>query len=151
MMTMTVREIAEFPQEDSSPKLIWYAVTCARSKNNITQAEDEQQAKLNVCKFWGISPSDCWLGISALTARRITINYKGHILTNTADVIGYEKLNDSHKKLFEEFLNNYWAVWELPENHLPAKIKYVKGKIPYLRVDFAKGGWLHILSPHEWF
>lgn len=148
---MMAIETADIPQGDRSCNLFWYLVTSVGCKNNITQAEDELQAKLNVCKFWGINPSDDWQGISALKARKIAINYKGHILTNTADVIGYQKLNDSHKKMFEKFLNNFFAVWEFPENHLPVKIKYIAGKTPYLRVDFEKGGWLHILSPHTWF
>ncbi len=148
---MTARDLAELSQEDSSHKLFWYLVTNPRSKNNITQAEDELHAKENVCRFWEIDPSDRWQGINALTARRITSIYKGYILAGTADVFGYEKLSDAHKKLFEDFLNNFWAGWEFPEKHLPVKIKYVKDEIPYLRVDFKKGSWLHIISPNQWF
>ena len=79
------------------------------------------------------------------------ISYKGDVLTGPAAVKGYDKLNTEHKKIFGEFLNNFYACWEFPEKHQPKKIKYVAGQIPYLRVDLAKGYWLHVMSPVQWF
>ena len=82
---------------------------------------------------------------------KVIFSYKGDILTSPAEVKGFSKLNEDHKKLFAEFLNNFYAAWEFPEKHLPKKIKYVADRIPYLRVDFKKGYWLHIISPTRWF
>ena len=39
------------------------------------------------------------------------ISYKGDILTGPAAVKGYNKLNTEHKKIFGEFLNNFYACW----------------------------------------
>ncbi|HWP96260.1 MAG TPA: hypothetical protein VN426_05375 [Syntrophomonadaceae bacterium] len=79
------------------------------------------------------------------------ISYKGDVLTGPAEVNGYEKLDEKQKILFEKFLRNFYGAWEFPENHRPVKVRYIVDKIPYLRVDFEKGGWLHIQSPTIWY
>ena len=90
------------------------------------------------------------MGTASLPTDKI-ISYKGDVLTGPAEVDGYEQLNADQRILFEEFLHNFYGAWEFPENHLPIKIQYVMDEISYLRVDFEKGGWLHILSPTVWY
>lgn len=89
--------------------------------------------------------------ITAYLASEKIISYKGDVLTGPAEVDGYERLTVAQKKLFKKFLRNFYGAWEYPEKHLPIKIKYVPGKIAYLRVDFEKGEWLHIITPWQWF
>jgi len=90
------------------------------------------------------------VGIASLPAGKI-ISYKGDVLTGAAEVDGYEQLDAEQRILFENFLRNFYGAWEFPENHRPVKIEYVADEIPYLRVDFEKGGWLHIQSPTIWY
>ena len=87
---------------------------------------------------------------NSLPADKI-ISYKGDVLTGPSEVEGYEQLSDQNKLLFAEFLRNFYEAWEFPENHLPVRIKYVANDAPNLRVDFAQGGWLHIISPTLWY
>jgi len=89
--------------------------------------------------------------ITASLSREKIISYKGDVLTGPAKVDGYERLTTEQKTLFTKFLHNFYGAWEFPENHLPVKIKHVPDEIDYLRVDFEKGGWLHIITPWQWF
>ena len=79
------------------------------------------------------------------------ISYKGDVLTGPAEVDGYEQLTADQKTLFKRFLRNFYGAWVFPEYHLPIKIKYVADVHPYLRVEFKKGGWLHIITPTLWY
>jgi len=79
------------------------------------------------------------------------ISYKGDVLAGPSEVDGYEQLDEEQKILFANFLRNFYGAWEFPEKHQPIKVYYVEDENPYLRVDFAKGEWLHIQSPTVWY
>ena len=73
-------------------------------------------------------------------------------LKRAEDVKGYDKLSDTSKAIFKEFLGNFYKRWEYPEKHMPEKVKLVKDKADgeYLRVDFATM-WLHVKNSTIWY
>ena len=75
------------------------------------------------------------------------INYKGDKLTSPEQVKGHNKLSDSDKRLFTEFLQHFYKAWEYPEDHLPIKVEAAKG---YLKVTF-NDMWLHVLNASTWY
>ena len=75
------------------------------------------------------------------------ISYKGDKLTPPEKVKGYSKLSEKNMKIFAAFLENFYKVWEFPEDHQPVKVTFVK---TYLRVDF-NGEWLHVTGPNTWY
>ncbi|MEN6463064.1 MAG: hypothetical protein ABFC94_17060 [Syntrophomonas sp.] len=79
------------------------------------------------------------------------VSYKGDVLTGPSEVDGYKQLDEEQKILFANFLRKFYGAWEFPEKHQPIKVRYVEDEIPYLRVDFAEGEWLHIQSPMIWY
>lgn len=78
-------------------------------------------------------------------------SWQGCILRRPNQVAGFHKLIKNHQELFTAFLKNFYDRWEFPEKHQPKKVRYIKDKIPYLRMDCEDGIWFHILSPTRWF
>lgn len=52
------------------PKFL-YIVQSLSGRTLHVWAASSNQAKREFCREYGISPSDCWCGLSALTARRL--------------------------------------------------------------------------------
>jgi len=48
-----------------------YLVRDFSDREIILEAKDSTQAKRKACKLWGFKPSDRWLGITAVHARRL--------------------------------------------------------------------------------
>ncbi len=48
-----------------------YIVTSPGERTITVEAKNSTQAKRKACRFWGISPSDPWCGLSALRAKKI--------------------------------------------------------------------------------
>lgn len=80
------------------------------------------------------------------------ISYKGDKLTPPEQVKGYSKLTEENKKLFTAFLENFYKVWEYPEDHIPVKVVLKKDKDngTYLRTDF-NGEWYHVKNATTWY
>lgn len=80
------------------------------------------------------------------------VSYKGDTLTAPEDVVGYNKLSEECKKLFRVFLENFYKVWEYPEDHVPVRVAFKKDRAngSYLRVDF-NGEWYHVKGPTTWY
>lgn len=50
-----------------------YIVTSPGGREVEVEAQNSTQAKKEACKHWGISSNDKWCGITALKARRQTL------------------------------------------------------------------------------
>jgi hypothetical protein len=48
-----------------------YFVKNVSGRTLTVEAKDSTQAKRKACKYWGFKPSDYWLGITSMHARRI--------------------------------------------------------------------------------
>lgn len=74
------------------------------------------------------------------------------MLKPAEEVKGYQALSEQEKRMFAEFLTNFYQAWEFPEKHIPIAVKpdFDEGAGKYLRVEFDMM-WLHVKSPTTWF
>lgn len=56
-----------------------YLIISPGEREITIEANNSTQAKRKACRIWGISPSDCWCGISALKALQIKQEMKTSI------------------------------------------------------------------------
>lgn len=73
-------------------------------------------------------------------------------------VKGFEKLSPTNQKMFQEFLDNFYARQGIDtrETMIPQKVvmKSDKSNGAYLRFDYSVNGratWLHVKNPTTWY
>jgi hypothetical protein len=74
-------------------------------------------------------------------------------LKQAEEVRGFDRLSREDQRLFQEYLKNFYAAWEFPEQWIPVKVvrKYDRGNGSYLRVDFTGSRWLHVKNAATWY
>ena len=74
------------------------------------------------------------------------------MLKRAEQINGYHELSDENKKIFAEFLLNFYRAWEFPERYIPLAVRKDCDEEAgeYLRVEF-DSIWLHVKSPTVWY